>query len=525
MVCGEQKSGDRRTVLWRAFALSLSVLVAIFAMPLSAAPGDADRGEAIYFGRCLGCHGEDGDGLGPAAERLNPPPRDFTLGQYKIKTTGFDDLVPNDADLFRMIRDGMPGTAMPGWDNLLSEQDMWDLIAYIKIFAGLDEEEPSRQVDYGTQVATSAESIGRGRELFLEGDRCSECHGQEGRGDAIKKLKDDNGDRTWPRNLTKPWTFRASNDPMDIFTRISVGIPGTQMPSFADPIGKKSLGVEDRWHIANYVASLAKTQEVVRPENTVVKAEKAEGGVPDKIDDPRWVDAEPVTFFLVPQIIAEDRLFTPSNDTITVRALYDEGRITFLLEWDDRTRSIPGDAQAESIAEPDMSEDAVALQLPVEIPDGMERPYFAMGDAANPVNLWQWRSGTAEVAERVTLLNGRGFDDITLREASDVGLTATGNYRDGTWRVLMSRPLTTGVTGLDLRFEEGAYIPIAISAWDGSNGESGTRHTLTTWYWLLLKSPMGAQPIVTGLVVFFLILGGEILWARRASPRKLDDGV
>ncbi len=523
MAHGGRKFDGGRMGRIGAFALVLSAVAAISATPLSAEPGDADQGETIYVKRCLGCHGEDGDGLGPAAERLNPPPRDFTLGQYKIRTTSFDDLVPNDADLFRMIRDGMPGTAMPGWSDVLSDQDMWDLIAYIEIFAGFDEEEPSEQVDYGTQVVSSAESIARGRELFLEGDRCSECHGQDGKGDAIKKLKDDNGDRTWPRNLTKPWTFRASNDPRDIFTRISVGIPGTQMPSFADPVGKKSLGIEDRWHIANYVATLGKTLEVVRPENTVVKANKAEGGVPNGIEDPRWAEAEPVTFFLVPQIIAEDRLFTPSNDTVTVRAYYDEERIALLLEWDDRTRSIPGDAQAESIAEPNISEDAIAVQLPVEIPEGMAKPYFAMGDAANPVNLWQWRSGTSDTAGSVALLNGRGFDDITLRDAADVGLTATGIYLNGTWHVLMTRPLATQVAEQDLQFEVGAYIPIAFSAWDGSNGESGSRHTLTTWYWMLLTPATGARPIVTGLIVFFLILGGEVLWVRSASRRKPDE--
>ncbi|MBT6828855.1 MAG: c-type cytochrome, partial [Rhodospirillaceae bacterium] len=192
------------------FAFSCLVLLALIMLPsgAQAQSADADNGEVVYFERCVGCHGDEGDGLGPAAERLNPPPRDFTLGQYKFKTTGFDDIVPNDVDLIRMIRDGMPGTAMPGWSDVLSDQEILDLVAYIKIFAALDEETPSDQVDYGSQIATSPESIAKGRELFLQDDRCAECHGQEGRGDAIKKLKDDNGERTWPRNLTKPWTFR-----------------------------------------------------------------------------------------------------------------------------------------------------------------------------------------------------------------------------------------------------------------------------------------------------------------------------
>ena len=145
------------------------------------------------------------------AERLNPPPRDFTFAQYKIKTTDFENDYPNDDDLFRMIRDGMPGTAMPGWSDVLADQQIWDLVAYIKTFAGLEEEEPGPAMDYGKQVESSVESIEQGKKLFLEDDRCTECHGQAGRGDAIKGLKDDAGYRTWPRNLTKPWTFRLGS--------------------------------------------------------------------------------------------------------------------------------------------------------------------------------------------------------------------------------------------------------------------------------------------------------------------------
>jgi DMSO reductase family type II enzyme heme b subunit len=491
----------------------------LMGLPAAAAPGDVDNGERLYEARCMGCHGEEGDGLGPGAERLIPPPRDFTLGQYKIKTTTFDDLAPDDQDLLRMIRDGMPGSAMPGWGDVLSEQEMWDLVAFLKTFAGLEEEEPGTPIDYGTQVASSAESIAEGRRLFLEDERCAECHGAEGRGDGIKKLKDDNGARTWPRNLTKPWTFRASNDPRDVFTRITGGIPSTQMPSFADPASKKKLSIEARWHIANYVASLAKVAEVVKPENIVVKADKVEGEVPEA-DDPRWAEAPPVSFFLVPQMIAEERFFTPSNDTITVRALYNDAEIAFLLEWDDRSKSLPGDAQAEKVSEPGLAEDAVALQLPVTIPEAMEKPYFVMGDAARPVNLWRWSSGAAGGAESVALIDGRGMDDLAPREdAAASGLRASGAYDKGIWRVLMRRPLATQDLENDLQFVEGRFIPIALAAWDGSNGERDSKHSLTTWYWLLLAPSTGARPIVIALVVAGLIAAAELWWLRSAGAK------
>jgi DMSO reductase family type II enzyme heme b subunit len=495
-----------------ALGLALSI------SPAAAQQGDAEKGEAIYAKRCLQCHGDEGDGLGPAADRLNPPPRDFTLGLFKIRSSAFDAELPNDDDLLRMIRDGMPGTAMPGWRGMLSNRDMWDVIAYIKTFAEL-EGTPEKQVDYGTPVEPSPESIAAGRKLFLEGDRCAQCHGVAGKGDGTKKLKNDNGERTWPRNLTKPWTFLASNDPKDIFTRITVGIPTTQMPSFADPKSKKKLTIEQRWNVANFVASLAKTEKLVRPENTVIQAVRVEGDIPASPDDAAWDTAPPSTFLLVPQLVGEKRFFKPANDTVTVRALYNDKRIGIHLEWDDRTKSIPGDAKAKSIADETLSEDAIAVQLPVRIPAGMEKPYFLMGDVARPVNLWRWSSGTTEKPESVTLLDASGM--AAQQQRDDVGgLTARGSYKSGTWRVVMSRPLNTASADTDLQFEEGRFIPIAFFAWDGSNSEAGTRHTMTTWYWLLLKPSSGATPLIAAIVVALLVGGVLVWWGRSAAAGR-----
>ncbi len=501
--------------------LTAIVAAVMLVLPLGmvrAQTGDADKGEIIYAKRCQQCHGEEGDGLGPGAERLNPPPRDFTLGLYKFKSTAFDEDFPNDSDLIRMIRDGMPGTAMPGWSDLLSEGDIRDVTAYIKLLAEL-EDEPEGQIDYGTQVTSSPESIAAGKKLFHDDDRCSECHGSEGKGDAVKMLKDDNGDRTWPRNLTKPWTFRAGNEPKDIFSRISAGIPTTQMPSFADPKSKKKLSVEERWHVANYVASLAKKDLVVRPENTVIQAARFDGELPASPDDEVWNNAPPSTFFLVPQIVGKDRFFTATNDTISVRALYNDDNIGILLEWDDRTKSNPGDPEAEKLANDELFEDAIAAQFPVKLTEGMEKPYFLMGNAAKPVNLWRWSSGSAEDAERVELVDAAGIANQVLRDDTG-GLTATGSYKAGTWRVAMIRPLATGTPERDLQFEEGRFIPISLFVWDGSNDENGTSHTMTTWYWLLLKPAASSRPILVAILIALLLGAALIWWARSAAPAK-----
>src|SRR3989304_8026832 len=169
------------------------LLLASFSHPALA--DDIERGKALYDTRSSWCHGAEGAGDGPAAEFLNPPPRDFTLGLYKWKSTPFDEYTPSDDDFVRMIAGesahkkisgwyGMSGTSMPGWGDLLSKDEVNSLAAYIKSLAELEKpEKPS--IDTSGKVAVSKESIERGRRIFA--DAWVECHGKEGRGDATKK--------------------------------------------------------------------------------------------------------------------------------------------------------------------------------------------------------------------------------------------------------------------------------------------------------------------------------------------------
>ncbi|MBI5049170.1 MAG: hypothetical protein HZB54_09555, partial [Deltaproteobacteria bacterium] len=77
---------------------------------LAKTPEAVEKGKLIYFKRCSFCHGLEGDGDGPAADSLDPRPRDFTAGTYKFRTTQSGEL-PTDEDLFRTISRGLNGTA------------------------------------------------------------------------------------------------------------------------------------------------------------------------------------------------------------------------------------------------------------------------------------------------------------------------------------------------------------------------------------------------------------------------------
>src|SRR5688572_20437881 len=120
----------------RASGVRIALLaLVLFAIrnPQSAISQEA-RGKAIYDKWCAECHGDTGAGDGSAQTYMLPRPRDFTKGSYQIRTTASGEL-PTDADLRRVINEGMPGTAMPQWRDRLSDAEREDVIAYIKSFS------------------------------------------------------------------------------------------------------------------------------------------------------------------------------------------------------------------------------------------------------------------------------------------------------------------------------------------------------------------------------------------------------
>jgi mono/diheme cytochrome c family protein len=117
----------------------LLVILSLAASAALAAPAvdvgtDAQReaGKKLYEVNCAQCHGEKGDGDGIAAPFLLPKPRDFTSGKFKIRTTP-NGALPTTQDLKKIIRAGMPYTAMPAWPQF-NEQQLTDLVYYVKSF-------------------------------------------------------------------------------------------------------------------------------------------------------------------------------------------------------------------------------------------------------------------------------------------------------------------------------------------------------------------------------------------------------
>lgn len=211
----------------------------------------AERGRKVYERRCIGCHGEKGDGKGPAAKFfVKAKPRDFTAGVFKFRHTPTGSL-PLDSDLFRTITVGVRGTAMPPWFNL-PESERWDVIQYIKTFSGeFEESEPEPPVYVPDAPEPDEAMLQAGKELY-DRFRCWECHGMEGRGDGTSAsfLTDDFGDQILPTDFTQG-IFKVGPRPEDIFRTFMTGLNGTPMPSYESFIPSDDVA----WALSYYVLS------------------------------------------------------------------------------------------------------------------------------------------------------------------------------------------------------------------------------------------------------------------------------
>ena len=98
--------------------------------PLPDSSETVDKGKSLYNGKgtCFNCHGKDGTGNGPASESLDPSPRNFQHpGFWRHRTVG---------EIFWVIKHGSPGTAMIGFGDQLTDDEIWSIIQYERSFAG-----------------------------------------------------------------------------------------------------------------------------------------------------------------------------------------------------------------------------------------------------------------------------------------------------------------------------------------------------------------------------------------------------
>lgn len=134
------------------------------------ARADSESGRKLWAANCAVCHGDQGKGgRGP----------DLTSG--KFRHGGTDD------DLYRAMRNGLPGTEMPGFP--LSEVESMQLVSYL------------RALGRATLPPPEGGDAARGQELFTRSGQCNTCHRVRNAGARVGPDLSDVGARLAPVDL------------------------------------------------------------------------------------------------------------------------------------------------------------------------------------------------------------------------------------------------------------------------------------------------------------------------------------
>lgn len=94
------------------------------ANPIESTPASIAAGARLYTAQCLSCHGKSGTGNGVRAAELDPRPQDLTNPNYWLQSDG---------ELYYKTTKGR--TPMPAFAKLLSDEERWHTINYIRTFA------------------------------------------------------------------------------------------------------------------------------------------------------------------------------------------------------------------------------------------------------------------------------------------------------------------------------------------------------------------------------------------------------
>jgi mono/diheme cytochrome c family protein len=501
------------------------------AAPIPARQAD---GKQLYAQHCQSCHGEQGDGNGPAARFLYPRPRNF--GEAKFRLVSTNNGIPTDQDLLNTITRGMPGSAMFPFGHL-SEADRVALVGQIRslmrsaMFAQakrtaeaggekVNLAELEKDVDDALKTGevlavptdlppADAASVARGKAVYLKS--CNACHGDTGKGDGTQEQKNNDGTPTAPRDFTRG-IFKGGRETASLFARIRLGMPGSPMP------GNDAASPAEVADLAHFIQSLSSpdAQPLVEHRRTTVVARRATALLPDTIPETVWA-AAPASRIVVSPLWWRNY----AEPELTVRAVHDGRTIALRLIWQDATCN-------DQIGRPEDFEDMAAVQLF----RGASEPFLGMGAADSPLDLWLWRASwqrprpnnsllddytfdapyyrerfakegrplpdmqTARAAgnphahgdasQSAGNLGAKGFGSTTFRPKASQLVTAKSEWKDGRWTVELRRPLAVGPDG-GVTLVPGDRCSIAFAIWDGAARDRNGQKLVSIWHDLKLE--------------------------------------
>ena len=191
--------------------------------------GNDANGKKLYLTYCFTCHGKEGKGDGYAASSQPVKPRDLTNNAVLSTRT--------DQQLFQAISEGSAHfrgpMVMPSWWQSLTEQQLWDLAAYVRT---LHQKQPAGDPSRGAALYDSY---------------CWTCHGKTGKGDGPIAVTF----KPRPRDLTDRASLAKRTD-RDLYNVISRG-GGAVERSPTMPAWGGVLAPQEIWDLVAYVRQFA----------------------------------------------------------------------------------------------------------------------------------------------------------------------------------------------------------------------------------------------------------------------------
>jgi DMSO reductase family type II enzyme heme b subunit len=438
----------------------------------------AARGKEIFQANCITCHGQLGRGDGGTA----PLQRDQWHGDSIRVADMWKPWTfragPTREDIYRVLITGLDGTPMASYLGALEDADVWAIATWIVSLSGNDPEAPYTNL-LRAVGADGDLDLERGRELF------------EGAPESM---------------------FPVVGQIME---------PGRQFYPGAIAVSARAVYTDDEiavlltWHDMRAETTGTNAPDLPAPlweeEHDVTPG--AGEGAPPAADDP-FADfaagpaatgqgaADPFG-----DLVAEEPAAEPSAADVWGEAAVAETREPPGVGgfWDEETA--PASGPTGPTAE---FSDAVAIQLPVNPPEPGQvvKPYFLLGDASNPVELWFVDLAEPDAARSYV---ARGSAAIAAGETDPPEVVAS--YEQGEWAVIFKARRRRGG-----RFAEEQFLPIAFSVWDGFHRERGNKRGLTQWQYLYLEPRERPSPWGPMLRAGLGVLGLELLviaWARR----------
>ena len=482
---------------------------------------DPETTHRLFGTHCASCHGSGGEGDGPAAEYLLPRPRDFIGSPFRYATRGGNR---NQVilDLQRIITQGVPRSAMPGFGNVLSEPSIAGLARYVanireEAEGGFYEEE---SVQVGMRPPWTPAMVARGKELFTT-LACNSCHGDSGRGDGINasSLVDMLEKPVRPADLTSG-LFKTGQNPEDLVRTIMKGVPGTPMVAYEMALTQENddetVNVMDAWALVSFIRSLRVTpQPPGRPSGAEILVES----ISDEsiLTDPAhiaWLGIEPTLVSIKPLLQREEH-----TTFVEVRAVHFADQLAICVDWHDESLDL---LQGEGLYP-----DAMAVMFGL----GKDVPAMALGldvpviEDAVPIHAWHWAAdrlceastGRPCTLEDIQAARARGWYLFELandqangdfgnpsenetakvsvvheqiafgigppRDRASSGVVTASAWSRGMWRVILVRSLVTD-DETAIQFTPEARIPISFAVWNGAKGDNGGNKLLSGWHWL-----------------------------------------